>query len=64
MTKITTEVNGKKYELERYYGVSVFDSCKSCDLRNHCCDSDVGEWGGLSVCDVLNGFWKEIKTIQ
>lgn len=64
MIKIINEINGKRYELERYCGVSMFDSCKYCDLREECPDNDVTEWDGYSVCDVLNGYWKEIKTVQ
>lgn len=58
MIKITNEIDGKLYELERYYGDSP---CVSCDLRE-CCGEDRNMlWEGFGVCGALPGIWKEVK---
>jgi hypothetical protein len=58
MIKITNEVNGKKYELERYYGDSP---CESCDLQEGCAENAQTAWCWRGVCDVLPGVWKEVR---
>ena len=58
MIKITNEINGKKYELERYHGDYP---CESCDLRKACGEDADTQWGGRGVCDALPGVWKEVR---
>jgi hypothetical protein len=60
MIKITNEVNGKKYELERYWHYGYFP-CESCDLRETCGEMANNQWEGFRVCDVLPGVWKEVR---
>lgn len=62
MIKITNEIDGKKYELERYYGDYP---CESCDLREPCCGETANlQWDGRGVCDALPGpgIWKEVRN--
>jgi hypothetical protein len=60
MVKITTEVNGKKYELVPR------GACANCDLHGiktticqiHPTDNS---FNGQIVCAVLHGIWKEVR---
>lgn len=62
MLRVTTEVDGKKYELvpDKYI-------CSGCDLNiNKACivvgeKRSLGFFNGQSVCGKLGGIWKEIK---
>lgn len=54
MIKITNEIDGKLYELERYYGDYP---CESCDLREGCGENVQTDWCGRGVCDALPGMW-------
>lgn len=58
MIRITNEINGKKYELERYYGDLP---CESCDLQETCGEKANNQWEGIGVCDALPGIWKEVR---
>jgi hypothetical protein len=59
MIRITNEVNGKLYELERYYGDCP---CESCDLQEGCAENVQTDWCGRGVCDVLPGVWREVRN--
>jgi hypothetical protein len=53
MVKITTEIDGKKYELVKSKG-----GCKQCDLRESCPDP---YWNDTFLCLKLRGIWKEVR---
>lgn len=63
MVKITTEVDGKKYEL-----VSETCGCKGCDLRKKCDETSPltvnSVFNGCCICAKLHGIWKEVKDVK
>lgn len=59
MIEITTEVNGKKYELVKY---DNGNNCDKCALKSEGCTCVIRRaprWEWYTLCITLNGVWKE-----